>query len=114
MITICHQVAGGAPQSINIALTDWAAHAAHGDTRGACVVIPPPDITITSPSASPVTTENCSASITATVKNISNKQDISVTQNGSTVNFNFSGNTVTVPNRTFTGAAEFVIRATNA
>jgi copper chaperone CopZ len=113
MITICHQVAGGAPQSINVALPDWSSHAAHGDTRGTCPVIPAPVITITSPSTSPVTSETCVANVTATVENISRKQDITVTQNGSPVGFIFSGNTITISNESFTGTADFIIRVAN-
>jgi copper chaperone CopZ len=114
MITICHHEAGSLPQSINIPLPDWATHAAHGDTRGTCPVIPAPIVTISSPSASPVTLENCVASVTATVENVSDKQSISVTQNGSPVAFSFSGNTVSISNVNFTGTAIFVIKATNA
>jgi large repetitive protein len=114
VITICHKVAGSAPQTINIPLTEWATHAAHGDTQGACPVIPPPTVTITSPASSPVNSENCVASVVATIGNVSSKQDIMVTQNGSPVAFNFSGNTVIISNVNFTGTTDFVIKATNA
>ena len=114
MITICHSQSNGEKQTINIPQNEWATHAAHGDTQGACPVVLPPLVTITSPNASPVTLENCVASLTATVENISNRQGITVTQNGATVNFTFAGNTVTVSNISFTATANFIITATNS
>ena len=114
MIAICHSEEGASPQNINIPVTDWPAHASHGDSRGECPVVERPVVTITSPSTSPVTLENCVASIRVLVENITEKQNISVTQNGSPVTFGFSGNTVTVSNITFEGTANFVITATNS
>jgi hypothetical protein len=115
-IAICHYPPGNRnnPQAITIPESAWAAHEAHGDVQGACPVIPAPVVSITSPNNSPVTTEDCKASITASVENISDKQNISVSQNGSPVAFIFSGNTVTVSNTDFTGTANFIIKATNA
>jgi copper chaperone CopZ len=114
MITICHTQSNGEKQTINIPQTEWASHAAHGDTQGVCPVILPPNVVITSPNTSPVTLENCVASVTATVENVSNRQGITVTQNGAPVNFNFSGNTITVSNVSFTGTANFIVTATNS
>jgi hypothetical protein len=115
-IAICHYPPGNRnnPQAITIPESAWAAHEAHGDVQGACPVIPAPSVSITAPNNSPVTTEDCKASFTASVENISDKQNISVSQNGSPVAFNFSGNTVTISNTDFTGTANFIIKATNA
>jgi|GEM_PF-4758188 len=113
MITICHHEAGTEPQTINIPETVWAAHAGHGDTQGACPVILPPVVRITSPASAALTVENCVASVTASIENITNKQGIAVTQNGNPVDFVFANKTVTISNVTFTGTANFVITATN-
>ncbi|HEY5691857.1 MAG TPA: hypothetical protein VIS49_10400, partial [Cyclobacteriaceae bacterium] len=43
-ITICHIPPGntGNPQTITIAESAWPAHRAHGDSEGACAVVPTP------------------------------------------------------------------------
>ncbi len=73
-----------------------------------------PVVTITSPNTSSVTVENCKASITATVENITDKQNITVTQNETPVAFEFANKTVTVTNLDFTGTKSFVVKATNS
>ena len=114
MITICHRAPGVAPQEMSIPSTEWSTHQSHGDEQGACPVIQAPTVTITAPTNSPITVEDCNASITATVENITNQQGISVTQNGTPVTFIFVDKTVTVSNLGFTGTANFVITATNS
>ena len=114
MITICHRAPGVAPQEMSIPSTEWSTHQSHGDEQGACPVIQAPTVTITAPTNSPITVEDCNASITATVENITNQQGISVTQNGTPVTFIFVDKTVTVSNLGFTGTADFVITATNS
>jgi hypothetical protein len=114
MITICHTDIGGEPQTIVVPAPDWQTHASHGDTQGACPVVERPLVTISAPTSSPITVENCIASIRATVENIKDKQGITVTQNGTSVNFEFTGNTVSISNSKFTGTANFAITAKNS
>ena len=73
----------------------------------------PPVIRIVSPSTSPVTLEHCVASVEATVENISNSQNIRVTQNGQPIDFEFSSNTIIITDLNFQGTADFRITATN-
>lgn len=60
------------------------------------VVVSPPTVVITDPSSSPYNTENAAKNVTALSTNISASNQVSVTVNGSPVNFNFSASTGTI------------------
>src|SRR6478609_3244782 len=114
MITICHTETGKGLQTISIAETEWATHAAHGDTQGTCPVVLPPIVKLTSPGSNSITVEDCKASVSASIQHISAKEYISVTQNGNPVDFDFADGSVKINDITFTETATFVIKATNS
>jgi hypothetical protein len=62
------------------------------------VELPKPVVTITNPTTNPFTTSNSSVTITATVLNISSKEDITFTTMGNTAitNFTYDANSKTV------------------
>jgi predicted methyltransferase len=120
MITICHYPPGntGNPQTIEIPLSAWPAHQAHGDVLGPCPVVTPPcnppAILVTSPTQNGQTVQQTSYTITASIANIANNQGINYVVNGKPItNFGFLNgvfsNTVNLVN----GWNTFIITATN-
>jgi PKD repeat protein len=122
MITICHYPPGnnGNPQTIEIPLSAWPAHQAHGDVLGPCPVVNPtppcnpPAILVTNPTQNGQTVQQTSYTITASISNIANNQGINYVVNGKPItNFSLSNgvfsNTVNLVN----GWNTFIITATN-
>jgi len=74
----------------------------------------PPMVNITRPSQSSSTTEQNSAEVRASIKNVANKGDISFSLNGkSSNNFTFSGGEMRASIRLQKGVNKIVIKATN-
>ena len=122
MITICHYPPGntGNPQTIEIPLSAWPAHQAHGDVLGPCPVVNPtppcnpPAVLVTSPAQNGQTVQQTSYTITASISNIANNQGINYVVNGKPItNFGLINgvfsNTVNLVN----GWNTFIITATN-
>ncbi len=114
-ITICHYPPGNKnnPQEIEISENAWPAHEAHGDTKGACPVINKPTVNITSPSGSNNTVTDCKINVTATTTEITQKSQVTVTNNGQPVNFTFSNGTVRISNVAFENTSNIKITVTN-
>jgi large repetitive protein len=96
-ITICHIPPGEPenPQTIEIPESAWAAHEAHGDTRGPCPPIEKPSVKITNPSQNPLETSDCEINVQAQTTQIKQKSQISITANGQAINnFNFSNGNI--------------------
>ena len=121
MITICHYPPGnnGNPQTIEIPLSAWPAHQAHGDVLGPCPVVNPtppcnpPTIQVTNPTQNGQTVDQATFTITANMSNITSNQGISYVVNGRPTSFSFVNgafsNTVNLAN----GWNTFIITATN-
>ena len=74
----------------------------------------PPNVNITRPSQSSSTTEQATAEVRATIKNVNNKRDISFTLNGrSNSNFSFSGGELRAKVNLQEGDNKITIKATN-
>jgi len=114
-IVICHYPPGNTsnPQDLTIPETAWAAHQAHGDTQGSCPVVPAPELAITSPASASVTTDDCTATIEASVKNALEKANVTVTQNGEPVSFDYTHDLIRISNIPFTGTTTFNITVAN-
>jgi PKD repeat protein len=121
-VTICHYPPGnsGNPQTIEIPLSAWPAHQAHGDIMGACPQVAPtppcnpPSIQVTNPTQSGQTVQQTSFNITANISNIANNQGIVYTVNGKPMtSFSFSNGSFSNSVNLNVGINTFTITATN-
>jgi len=120
-VTICHYPPGnsGNPQTIEIPLSAWPAHQAHGDVLGPCPVVNtppcnPPSIQVTNPTQSGQTVQQTSVNITANISNISNNQGIVYTVNGKPfTGFSFNNGSFSNSVNLNLGLNTFTITATN-
>ena len=120
-VTICHYPPGnsGNPQTIEIPLSAWPAHQAHGDVLGPCPVVNtppcnPPSIQVTNPSQSGQTVQQASFNITANISNIANNQGIVYTVNGTPMTgFSFNNGSFSNSVNLNVGMNTFTIAATN-
>ena len=118
-VTICHK-SGNSSQTIEIPLSAWPAHQAHGDVMGACPPVNPtppcnpPSIQVTSPAQSGQTVQQTSVTITANISNISNNQGIVYTVNGKPfTGFSFNNGSFSNSVNLNAGLNTFTITATN-
>ena len=120
-VTICHYPPGnsGNPQTIEIPLSAWPAHQAHGDVLGPCPVVNtppcnPPSIQVTNPTQSGQTVQQTAFNITANISNIANSQGIVYTVNGKPMTgFSFNNGSFSNTVNLNTGINTFTITATN-
>ena len=121
-VTICHYPPGnsGNPQTIEIPLSAWPAHQAHGDVLGPCPVVNtppcnPPSIQVTNPTQSGQTVQQTSFNITANISNIANNQGIVYTVNGKPMTgFSFNNGSFSNSVNLNLGLNTFTITASNA
>jgi len=120
-VTICHYPPGnsGNPQTIEIPLSAWPAHQAHGDVLGPCPVVDtppcnPPSIQVTNPTQSGQTVQQSAFNITANISNIANNQGILYTVNGKPfTGFSFNNGAFSNSANLNLGLNTFTITATN-
>ncbi|MCP4439111.1 MAG: hypothetical protein GY810_09230, partial [Aureispira sp.] len=91
------------------------------DTKSTVIIYQPapkpgPIVTITSPIANPHNTQNSTINITATILNVTSKNDVTFTANGQNLsNFNFNGTSFSASNiRLKPGSNTFTITGRNA
>jgi PKD repeat protein len=120
-VTICHYPPGnsGNPQTIEIPLSAWPAHQAHGDVLGPCPVVNtppcnPPSIQVTNPTQSGQTVQQTAFNITANISNIANNQGIVYTVNGKPfTGFSFNNGSFSNSVNLNPGLNTFTITVTN-
>lgn len=115
-IEICHYPPGNRdnPQTISISENAWPAHEKHGDTKGACPVLPKPTITISEPAGAVTEVNNCRASVFGKIEHIKDKQSIAVKINGDDYdNFSFDNGSFALNNYEFQGEITVSIKAKN-
>jgi hypothetical protein len=120
MITICHYPPGnsGNPQTIEIPLSAWPAHQAHGDVLGPCPVVNtppcnPPTIQVTNPTQNGQTVEQATFTISANMSNITSNQGISYVVNGRSTSFSFVNGAFSSTVNLANGWNTVIITATN-
>ncbi|MBT6746543.1 MAG: hypothetical protein HOB26_08320, partial [Flavobacteriales bacterium] len=90
-ITICHHEGGKPKATIEIPISDWAKHSAHGDSKGKC--LDKPIAKINSPTNDHQST-NSTIAIKGKVTDVKGKQQVKLLLNGVAQTFNYTNGSI--------------------